>query len=118
MSKVVLDASAMLALLFQEPGGQLLTPELLEDAVIGTVNLAEVQTRLVRGGDKTDKVWADAVAIVSEIHPFTAEQARICRQPGFPNAVAGPLVGRSRLPRLGHHPRCAGLYRRSDMEGH
>jgi PIN domain nuclease of toxin-antitoxin system len=82
----VLDASAVLALLFDEPGAEILTAELLDDAVIGTVNLAEVQARLVRAGDDPEEAWADARGYVSEVHPFTAEQAR----------VAGSLISTTR----------------------
>ena len=86
MSKIVLDASALLALLNQEPGAQKLTPELLRDATASTVNLAEVQTKLVREGGDPDEAWELALAPVSEAEPFTSEQAR----------TAGTLVGQTR----------------------
>jgi PIN domain nuclease of toxin-antitoxin system len=41
MNRVVLDASALLAILNQEPGAEQLTPELLSTAASSTVNLAE-----------------------------------------------------------------------------
>ena len=50
MSSIVLDASALLALLNGEPGSDKLTPELLNDAVSSAVNLAEVQGKLVEKG--------------------------------------------------------------------
>jgi PIN domain nuclease of toxin-antitoxin system len=86
MSKVVLDASALLALLNQEAGAQLLTPELLSDAAMSTVNLAEVQTKLVRDGFGPDEAWELAQAPISGAEPFTAEQAKI----------AGTLVRQTR----------------------
>ena len=86
MSKVVLDASAVLALLNQEPGAQNLTPELLRDATASTVNLAEVQTKLVREGGDPDEAWELARAPISEAEPFTGEQAKI----------AGTLVKQTR----------------------
>ena len=49
MDEVVLDASAILALLQSERGAETLTDEILENAVASTVNLAEVQSRLVKG---------------------------------------------------------------------
>jgi ribonuclease VapC len=49
MSKYVLDASAVLALLNQEPGGELVQ-EALPEAVISTVNLSETVTRLAAKG--------------------------------------------------------------------
>ena len=86
MSKVVLDASAVLALLNQEPGAQKLTPELLREAVASTVNLAEVQTKLVRAGGEPDEAWELACAPISEAAPFTSEQAK----------TAGTLVNQTR----------------------
>jgi PIN domain nuclease of toxin-antitoxin system len=86
MSKVVLDASALLALLNQEPGCQKLTPELLRDGVASTVNLAEVQTKLVREGGDPDEAWELALAPISDAEPFTGEQAK----------VAGTLVSQTR----------------------
>jgi len=77
MSKVVLDASAMLALLQREPGAEELTVELLAKASISTVNLAEVQTKLVREGVSPDEAWRVAITPVFELHPFTAEHAKI-----------------------------------------
>jgi ribonuclease VapC len=48
-SKVVLDASALLAYLQDEPGHEKVE-EILQKAVINTVNLAEVITKLIRDG--------------------------------------------------------------------
>ena len=86
MSKVVLDASALLALLNQEPGAEKLTAEILRDATASTVNLAEVQTKLVREGGDPDEAWELAVAPISEAEPFTREHAKI----------AGTLVRQTR----------------------
>ena len=44
---IVLDASAVLAALLQEPGGEQIE-EALDDAVIGAVNLAEIAAALAR----------------------------------------------------------------------
>ncbi|MCZ7625701.1 MAG: VapC toxin family PIN domain ribonuclease [Candidatus Methylomirabilota bacterium] len=49
MSRAVLDASALLALLNQEVGAEKVAP-FLADAAISTVNLAEVVTRLALAG--------------------------------------------------------------------
>ena len=76
MSKIVLDASALLALLNQEAGAQHLTPELLRDATISTVNLAEVHTKLVREGGDPDEAWELALAPICEVEPFSSEQAK------------------------------------------
>ena len=77
MSKAVLDASAILAILNQEPGSEKLTLDILSDALSSTVNLAEVQARLVNCGGTPEEAWEDALSVVRETVPFTEEQARI-----------------------------------------
>jgi PIN domain nuclease of toxin-antitoxin system len=77
MNKIVLDASAILALLNDEPGAEKITPELLSHATASAVNLAEVQTMLVREGGDPDESWGLAVDPIPDIEPFTAEQSRI-----------------------------------------
>lgn len=86
MSRVVLDASAVLALLNHEPGTDKLTPELLANAICSTVNLAEVLTKLVSTGGSPDEAWEDALSPIRESAPFNDEQARI----------AGSLVTQTR----------------------
>ncbi|MGA3334064.1 MAG: type II toxin-antitoxin system VapC family toxin [Terracidiphilus sp.] len=76
MNEVVLDASAILALVQHEPGEEKLTDELMGNAVASTVNLAEVQSKLVKNGYGTDQAWADALELVTA-KPFTTEQAKI-----------------------------------------
>jgi ribonuclease VapC len=77
MSRVVLDASAILAMLNQEPGAQKITLELLSQATVSTVNLAEVQARLVREGGDPEETWALVLDPLPDVQPFTAEQAKI-----------------------------------------
>ena len=86
MNSIVLDASALLAVLNQEPGAEKLTPELLSTAVSGTVNLAEVHSKLVSRGLHPDDAWEAAVSPIREAVAFTAEHARL----------AGNLVARTR----------------------
>jgi len=73
----VLDASAVLAVLNNEPGADKLTPELLSNAASSTVNLAEVHSKLVSAGGDPDEAWEDTLAPVREAIPFTSEQAKI-----------------------------------------
>jgi ribonuclease VapC len=73
----VFDASAILALLLEEPGAEKLTDEIIDDAVASTVNLAEVQTKLVLRGYDRDEAWEDALDQVTAVEPFTSEQAKI-----------------------------------------
>lgn len=74
MSRVVLDASAVLALLQAESGGEQVLRH-LEDSVIGTVNVAEAQAKLLaRGMDEAAALRA-VRSCAREIVPFDLEQA-------------------------------------------
>ncbi len=77
MSRVVLDASAILVKINKEPGHEKLTPELLATAVSSTVNLAEVQGKLVSRGWNSDDAWEDATSPVQGVVPFDEQHARI-----------------------------------------
>jgi PIN domain nuclease of toxin-antitoxin system len=77
MNEVVFDASAILALLQQEPGAEKLTFEILQDAVASTVNLAEVQAKLVKKGIPPESAWANTLSAITAAEPFTSEQAKI-----------------------------------------
>jgi PIN domain nuclease of toxin-antitoxin system len=63
--------------IFHEPGAEKLTEEILDEAVAGTVNLAEVQAKLVKKGYDPEVAWEDALLLDSDPEPFTAAQARI-----------------------------------------
>jgi len=77
MSRIVLDASAILAVIHQEPGHEKLTPHLLGDAVASSVNLAEVHSKLVGSGWTSDEAWEDATSPIREVVSFDEEHARI-----------------------------------------
>jgi PIN domain nuclease of toxin-antitoxin system len=77
VSSAVLDASALIALLNQEPGADQLTPDILINAVSSTVNVAEVHGKLVERGLPPDKAWQASINSISEAVPFTAEHAKI-----------------------------------------
>jgi len=86
MNRIVLDASAILAVINAEPGAEKLTPQLLSRAVASTVNLAEVQAKLVSRGWTSEQAWEDATSPIREAVPFDEQQARI----------AGDLVAQTR----------------------
>jgi ribonuclease VapC len=86
VNRVVVDSSVLLAVIHQERGSETLTPEFLTRAIISTVNLAEVQSKLVTSGWPPDDAWADATGSVREVIPFTAEHAR----------AAGNLIAETR----------------------
>jgi PIN domain nuclease of toxin-antitoxin system len=85
VNSIVLDASALLAVLNREPGAEKLTPELLGTAISSTVNLAEVQSKLVSRGIKPDEAWEATISPIRESAVFTDEQAKI----------AGNLIART-----------------------
>jgi ribonuclease VapC len=80
----VLDASALLALLFREPGDERVA-EAIDGSCMSTVNLAEVLTRFTRDGHAAAPVLArlrrsaiewvplaeDHAAMVAELAPLT-----------------------------------------------
>jgi len=77
MNRVVLDASAILAVIHGEAGQEKLTPEMLAKAVASTVNLAEVQTKLVSRRWTPAEAWEDATSPIRETVPFSDEHAKI-----------------------------------------
>lgn len=70
----VLDASAVLALLFDEPGAEAVVDHITAGTVISTVNLAEVANVLVRNGRDPSTVLQPLRAQV-EVLPFTDSDA-------------------------------------------
>jgi PIN domain nuclease of toxin-antitoxin system len=77
MNEVVFDASAILALLLQEPGAEKLTDEIRINAVASAVNLAEVQSKLVMRGVPPERAWVNIFSAIASAEPFTSEQAKI-----------------------------------------
>ena len=77
MNEAVLDASAILAYIQQERGAENLTEDILDRAVASTVNLAEVQSKLVKKGHDPEDAWEEILSLVNAEEPFTSEHARI-----------------------------------------
>jgi ribonuclease VapC len=77
MNRVVLDASAILAVIGGDPGAEKLTPDLLARAVGSAVNLSEVQAKLVSRGWSSEQAWEDATSPVREVVAFDEAQARV-----------------------------------------
>jgi PIN domain nuclease of toxin-antitoxin system len=84
-SPAVLDSSAILAVVFNETGGDVVLPH-LRGGILSTVNLAEVHTRLVLRGVGADFAWRRVVSFGFEISFFDDLQARL----------AGELVTQTR----------------------
>ena len=75
-NSIVLDSSAVLAVIYRERGADKFSPELLANAVMSSVNLAEVQSKLVANGWDAEQAWEDCLGIVDQIVPFTTDQAK------------------------------------------
>ena len=74
MSKVVLDASALLALLNQEAGHELVEKH-LSNAVMSTVNISEVISVLIDTGIPHKTAREMVLEIIKEIIPFELQHA-------------------------------------------
>jgi ribonuclease VapC len=72
----VLDASAVLALIHGEAGGDLVATEML-GAVLGAANLAEVVGKLVDAGINAARVRALIGAVGVTVEPLSAEDAEL-----------------------------------------
>lgn len=76
MSRVVLDSSAILAFLQQEPGADVVT-KLLHQAIASAVNVAEVQSKLIRDGMPAEEAKIAVERCLPTIEPFDSEQASV-----------------------------------------
>lgn len=76
MSKLVIDASAILAAANNEPGADFVVAHSTE-AIVSAVNLAEAQSKLILLGVPEADAWEIALSFCSEVVPFDAAQSRI-----------------------------------------
>lgn len=76
MAKVVLDTSAMLAILFEEPGADIALGS-VEEALCVTVNLTEILTRCIDRGFALDAAEEFIVAHGIEHVAFDTDLARL-----------------------------------------
>jgi len=79
VSRIVLDTSALLAVLQAEPGAEIFTQKsgLLEDSAMSAVNVAEAYGKLVSVGIGPEEAWEAVIAPIPEIVEFDKEQAKI-----------------------------------------
>ena len=75
-NNIVLDASALLALIQEEQGAEVIKP-LLKFSVMSTVNIAESLTTLQRTGVSPQEALILISDIIMTIVPFDLEQAGI-----------------------------------------
>jgi PIN domain nuclease of toxin-antitoxin system len=76
MSAIVFDSSVLIAILRQEPGSDV-GEQSLNDALISTVNLAEVATYLARNSVPPETINDALAAFPIEVVPFDREQGLI-----------------------------------------
>ena len=92
MADVVLDASAVLAVIFNEPGGSHVETH-LPGALISTVNIAEVATRLLAVDMPADTVETVIDTLQLSIEPFDYDQALSTAQLRSVTKSAGLSLG-------------------------
>jgi PIN domain nuclease of toxin-antitoxin system len=76
VSSVVLDASAVLALLKKEPGGEIVRGK-LPGALISAVNLSEVISKHLDWGAALEDVTRALAPLPYRIQPFDTDQAAL-----------------------------------------
>lgn len=76
MSKVVLDASALLALLNDEPGSAEVA-KVLPDAAVSAVNFSEVVAKLAEAGVPVRAIWEALEGLALEVVAFDQELAHV-----------------------------------------
>ena len=76
---VVLDSSAILAVLLYEAGNQIVAP-LLAGGYVSTLNLSEVHARMLRRGTSPDIIWKRILSLNCVACPFTPDYARVAAE--------------------------------------
>ncbi len=76
MSNYILDSSALLAVMNEEPGSDKVEP-LLDEAAVSAVNLAEIIAKLVLTGLSPDEAEEAALDLVPNVVPFDREMAAL-----------------------------------------
>jgi PIN domain nuclease of toxin-antitoxin system len=75
VSRIVLDASAILAVIRQERGMAAVL-KAIPDAAVSTVNLTEVLSKLIDGGDSDELAAYKAQLLSLTVIPFDESQAK------------------------------------------
>jgi hypothetical protein len=109
MSEVVLDASALLALLRDEPGAAKVADAIADDARMSSVNYAEVVSHLIHAGMPADQVDAMLrplpMAVVAADHALAVHRRAPARRDGRGRPVARRPLLPWRLPAATACPR-------------
>ncbi len=98
---IVLDASALLGFLQDEPGGDQVEA-VLSEAVISSVNWTEVVQKSIAADVLIDGMREDLEALGIKVLPFTAEEAEIAGQLWLQTRRRNPFhdVRPTRIPRV------------------
>ncbi len=72
----VLDSSAVLAVIHNERGADMVAHR-MRGALLSTVNLIEVQSKLILNGAAPDLAWLAIASFQFEICPLDADQSRL-----------------------------------------
>ena len=91
MAEVVLDASALLALLNQEPGADVVAASLPE-AVVSAVNLSEAVAKLIDLGIAADQALGGSGACGTRRHRVRFEPGAAGRRLARGNTPVGPRI--------------------------
>jgi ribonuclease VapC len=75
----VLDSSAVLAVFFQERGAELIAA-IARNALLSTVNVTEIHTRMIHRNSEFDQAWGWIVGLGCQFCVFTDKQARIAAE--------------------------------------
>jgi ribonuclease VapC len=102
VSKVVLDASAILALLNREPGHEVVA-EALPEALLSAVNLSEVVAKLGEKGMPEGAIATALAGIELEIFPFNEASAYETARLRAPTRSLGLSLGDRACLALGRH---------------
>jgi PIN domain nuclease of toxin-antitoxin system len=92
VSRDVLDSSAVLASFYGEAGADTID-DILRGAVISTVNVAEIISKLVERGMSADMAKSTLIDTGIEIVPFDLEQAELVGDLRLKTRVQGLSLG-------------------------
>ena len=92
MAKAILDASALLAFLRNEPGAEKVAA-VVTQSCISAVNLAETLSKLAEYGKPLDAAAYQIDRLLISVVPFDSEQAKIAASLWKPSRVAGLSLG-------------------------
>jgi ribonuclease VapC len=92
VSEIVLDASALIAVLREEPGAATVEA-VLDAAAVSTVSLSEVQAKLVERGTPAELAWSWLLDLDLAVIDFDAAQARMAGDLRYLTRARGLSLG-------------------------